>query len=192
MIWNLQHIIFIWRQRYWQIFKSTLVHLETNFFVKCVMEWSWNLGGESLVSVDCLAGLPSSVNDQIAFTGTFNSFDGRGGESLPWMNNYEGCIKFKTHISFAKMIELLKNDFMNFLKCFFFIYIYIVILFFYNFFISWVHLHCRPLACAFYCCCILNVSFNINNHWRNFFGSSNPYLVWVGNIAKFFRNLSGY
>ena len=28
LMWNLQHIIFIWRQRYWQIFKSALVYLK--------------------------------------------------------------------------------------------------------------------------------------------------------------------
>ena len=27
LIWNLQHIIFIWRRRYWQIFRSALVYL---------------------------------------------------------------------------------------------------------------------------------------------------------------------
>ena len=27
-MWNLQHIIFIWRQRYWQIFKSALVYFK--------------------------------------------------------------------------------------------------------------------------------------------------------------------
>ena len=28
LMWNLQHIIFIWRRRYWQIFKSALVYLK--------------------------------------------------------------------------------------------------------------------------------------------------------------------
>ena len=27
LMWNLQHIILIWRRRYWQIFKSALVYL---------------------------------------------------------------------------------------------------------------------------------------------------------------------
>ena len=31
LMWNLQHIIFIWRRRYWQIFKSALVCLQPVF-----------------------------------------------------------------------------------------------------------------------------------------------------------------
>ena len=31
LMWNLQHIIFIWRRRYCQIFKSALVYLQTNW-----------------------------------------------------------------------------------------------------------------------------------------------------------------
>ena len=31
LVWNLWHIIFIWSQRYWQIFKSALVYLQDNF-----------------------------------------------------------------------------------------------------------------------------------------------------------------
>ena len=35
LMWNHQHIIFIWRQRYWQIFKSALVyHWKVNQFRK--------------------------------------------------------------------------------------------------------------------------------------------------------------
>ena len=28
LMWNFQHIIFIWKRRYWKIFKSALVYLE--------------------------------------------------------------------------------------------------------------------------------------------------------------------
>ena len=35
LMWKIQHIIFIWRQRYWQILKCTLVCLVVSFVFSC-------------------------------------------------------------------------------------------------------------------------------------------------------------
>ena len=34
LMWNLQHIIFIWRRRYWQVFIFALEYLQSNFIKK--------------------------------------------------------------------------------------------------------------------------------------------------------------
>lgn len=57
---------------------KTIMVSKTSSFVKCVMEWREMVVGESPVSVNSLAGLPSSLNDQITFSETLKIFNGRG------------------------------------------------------------------------------------------------------------------
>ena len=60
-MWNLQQIIFVWRQRYWQIFKSALVYL-----------WLVQLTGFyddrtelNLIKISLLDLLPKNKNEEI-------------------------------------------------------------------------------------------------------------------------------
>ena len=45
LLWNLRHIVFMWRRRYWQIFKSVLVYLEGIFNILVNVHRYWGLGG---------------------------------------------------------------------------------------------------------------------------------------------------
>ena len=71
LIWNLQHIIFIWRRKYWQIFKSALVYLQ---FQRHILLFLWRQNSKIDVFWNRLNNCNPMLTNHLKYLANQNNF----------------------------------------------------------------------------------------------------------------------